>query len=149
MFTDDSIGLWMALGLVILAIVLAGAIEFRRRRRAKRRRLHREIDRMSARITAVEVAVRQLLLAKIGRAYVDDAPPVAADVSDDTPAPPAVAAMSSQGRHVRRTRTRHREHNGTALVIVCSMLLLLALLGVAAWHAERVSITTGVGSAPR
>jgi hypothetical protein len=152
MFGDDSIDLRVAaLGLVILVIIMAVAIELRRRQAKRRRRLHRELDRMSARIAAVEVAVRQLLLAKIGPAYAADAPSLSVHEAppNDTPAQPAVEAISYQRRRVRQTRTRHLEHQRTALIIVCSMLLLLALAGVAAWHAEPVSITTGVGSAPK
>src|SRR5262245_60169500 len=108
--SSSSVDPMIAPALVILAIVRAMAIGRRWRRRAgKRRNLARELDRMSARITALEVAYRHHLLTKLELApSMPDAPSVPDNVAHSTPVPPVVA-VSSRRPHVRQARTRHVE----------------------------------------
>jgi hypothetical protein len=147
MFADDPVAL-IALALVIFAIVLAVAVGIRRRRTApKRRSLRRALDRMSARITALELAYRQHLLTKL-----ESTPSVPDNVADATPVPPVVA-VSSQEPRVRQMRTRHLNGARAAMMtIVWAMMSLLVIIGLGAAvnDALRVSdsSTNGVGFGP-
>jgi hypothetical protein len=143
MFAYDPVDLMIALTLVILAIVLAVAVGKRPRRRAgERRTLRRELDRMSARITALEMAEwRHLLTKNEPAASAPDAPSVPDNVADATPVPPAVA-VSSRGPYITQMRPRHLE--AAMLITVGAMLFLLAIVGLGAMIDE-VPVSSGVG----
>jgi hypothetical protein len=143
MLVSDPVDL-IGLALVILTIVFAVAVGIRRRpRAAKRRSLRKELDRMSARITALEGALTKLE----STPSAPDAPSVPDNVDDDTQVPTAVA-VSSRRPHVRQRRLERAK----ATILVGAMLFLLAIVGLGAViDAEPVSSssTTGVGSARR
>jgi len=94
MLTFDAVVLpspemMIALTAVIFAILLVAIVGIRRRRR-KAARLRTELDRMSARITALELAENRHLLMRV-----KSNPLVTEHVAETAPAPPAISASSN------------------------------------------------------